>query len=164
VSETARAKGVVVSISDPPPTRWQVRVGRRRWQRSDGGWFELDDAGTRTWVEVSSLVEIVAAGDVEEEDGALGAKGKLDEAERLCGGDHSCDDPAQTVQANLLNDDAALYGNVSTALVGVGVGALATGLVLYLTAPSGGGGEHALRVSPELTEGGFAVTVSGRLR
>jgi serine/threonine-protein kinase len=92
------------------------------------------------------------------------AKGKLDEAERLCGGDHSCDDPAQTVQANLLNDDAALYGNVSTALVGVGVGALATGLVLYLTAPSGGGGEHALRVSPELTEGGFAVTVSGRLR
>ena len=70
--ETARVKGVVVSISDPPPTRWQVRVGRRRWQRSDGGWFELDDGGERTWVEVSSLVEIVAAGEVEEEDGALG--------------------------------------------------------------------------------------------
>jgi hypothetical protein len=70
--ETARVKGIVVSISDPPPTRWQVRVGRRRWQRSDGGWFELDDGGARTWVEVSSLVEIVAAGDVEEEDGALG--------------------------------------------------------------------------------------------
>ena len=72
MSDAARAKGVVVAISDPPPTRWQVRVGRRRWQRSDGGWFELDDRGTRTWVEVSSLVEIVAAGDVVEEDGELG--------------------------------------------------------------------------------------------
>ena len=93
------------------------------------------------------------------------AKGKLDEAESLCGGDHACDEPAQTMQANQLNDDASLFGNVSTALVGVGVGALATGLVLYLTAPPGGGDddEHALRVAPELTGDGFAVTLSGVL-
>lgn len=92
------------------------------------------------------------------------AKGKLDKAEDLCGTDHACDDPALTVQANALSDDAALYGNVSTVLVGVGVAGLATGLVLYLTAPSGGGGdEHALRITPEVREGGFAVSISGVL-
>jgi hypothetical protein len=93
------------------------------------------------------------------------AKGKLDEAESLCGDDHACDDPALTMQANRLSDKASTYGNVSTVLVGAGVAALATGLVLYLTAPSGGAGddEHALRIAPELTGDGFAVSISGVL-
>jgi len=61
--------GVVVATSKPPPARWSVRVGRRRWQRSDGGWFELEVAGAKSWVEVTSLVEIL--GDAEESDGVL---------------------------------------------------------------------------------------------
>jgi len=64
-----RLAGTVVATSRPPPARWQVRVGRRRWQRSDGGWFELEADGVRTWIEVSSLVEIL--GEPEETDGAL---------------------------------------------------------------------------------------------
>jgi hypothetical protein len=64
-----RLAGIVVATSRPPPARWSVRVGRRRWQRSDGGWFELEAEGARTWVEVTSLVEIL--GDAEEEDGTL---------------------------------------------------------------------------------------------
>jgi hypothetical protein len=61
--------GVVLAVSQPPPARWQVRLGRRRWQRSAGGWFEVDQGGVRAWIEVSSLVEIL--GDVVEEDGLL---------------------------------------------------------------------------------------------
>jgi hypothetical protein len=64
-----RVTGIVVATSQPPPARWSVRVGRRRWQRSDGGWFELEADGARTWVECTSLVEIL--GDAEESDGAL---------------------------------------------------------------------------------------------
>jgi hypothetical protein len=64
-----RIAGVVVGTSQPPPARWQVRVGRRRWQRSDGGWFEVEASGVRTWVEVTSLVEIL--GDPVESDGVL---------------------------------------------------------------------------------------------
>ena len=64
-----RAVGTVVSVSDPPPERWQVRIGRRRWQRSEAGWFEVEQAGARIWVEVSSLVEIM--GDASEEEGPL---------------------------------------------------------------------------------------------
>jgi hypothetical protein len=64
-----RLAGIVASTSSPPPARWSVRVGRRRWQRSDGGWFELEADGARTWIEVSSLVEIF--GDADETDGTL---------------------------------------------------------------------------------------------
>jgi hypothetical protein len=64
-----RIAGIVAATSRPPPARWSVRVGRRRWQRSVAGWFEVDAAGVRTWVEVSSLVEIL--GDPEESDGGL---------------------------------------------------------------------------------------------
>jgi len=55
---STRVAGTIIAISDPPPARWQVRVGNRRWQRSEGGWFEVDTGDTRIWVEVSSLVEI----------------------------------------------------------------------------------------------------------
>lgn len=61
--------GTVIALSDPPPARYQVRVGRRTWQRSEPGWFEIEGGGVRTWIEVSSLFEIF--GDPEEEDGVL---------------------------------------------------------------------------------------------
>jgi hypothetical protein len=69
MSDTARIAGTIVAISDPAPARWQVRIGNRRWQRSEGGWFEVDTGTERVWVEVSSLVEIF--GDADEEDGLL---------------------------------------------------------------------------------------------
>ena len=51
---------------------------------------------------------------------------------------------------------------MSTVLVGVGLAAVATGVVLYVTAPKhGGAAEHALRVVPTAGPGGFGLTAAG---
>lgn len=58
---------------------------------------------------------------------------------------------------------ARTFGNVSTAMVGVGAAALITGIVLYVTAPSGRSAEHAaLQLAPAVIPDGFAVTAAGR--
>jgi hypothetical protein len=57
---------------------------------------------------------------------------------------------------------AKTYGNVSSVLVGVGVAAVAAGVVLYVTSPSGASEQTALRWIPTATSDGFAVTAAGR--
>lgn len=90
------------------------------------------------------------------------AIGKWSSAQDICGGDTTCDTDADTAAANDLKSTASLYGNLSTVLVGVGAAAIVTGVVLYLTAPSGGGGgEHALMVTP--TGDGVMVSLAGLL-
>ncbi len=73
------------------------------------------------------------------------AKGDWDDAKAICGGDQVCDNAEDEAAADDLAAGARTKGNISTALVGVGTVALAAGVVLWLTAPSGGGhGERAL--------------------
>jgi len=91
---------------------------------------------------------------------AIGAWG---DAEDLCGADLTCDSDADTAAANTLADDARLRGNLSTVIIGVGAAAAITGVVLYLTAPSGSGepAESAWNLAP--TAGGAVVTFGGSL-
>jgi tetratricopeptide (TPR) repeat protein len=60
--------------------------------------------------------------------------------------------------------DARSRANVASVIVGVGVGIAITGVVLYLTAPSGPArDDRAVWIRPVLTTGGGAVVVGGKL-
>jgi tetratricopeptide repeat protein/thrombospondin type 3 repeat protein len=88
----------------------------------------------------------------------LQAKSTWDEAEKSCT-PTACDQAGHD-----LASDAATKGNLSTALVVVGLGAVATGAVLYLTAPKAAPSDTAVpraRVIPELGPHGAAVWVRG---
>jgi hypothetical protein len=85
------------------------------------------------------------------------AHSKWNDAQAVCGGT-TCPTQAQVDMANQLAGDARSAGNISTALfVGGGV-LVATGLVLWLTAPSD---EHAVSVTAS-TGATTGVVLSGR--
>lgn len=66
---------------------------------------------------------------------------------------HTCS-PEQVTAAN----DARALGNIGTIVGGVGVAAIATGAVLYLTAPRA----RTVEVAPSIGGGGASVVVRGR--
>jgi tetratricopeptide (TPR) repeat protein len=94
--------------------------------------------------------------------GAL-ARGKWRDARAVCGDDLACESQADVDRGNAIVADARRLGNVATGLVVAGAVAVAAGVVLYLTAPSGGGGEYALRIAPEVGAGTAMVRLSGVL-
>jgi hypothetical protein len=92
------------------------------------------------------------------------ARSAWNEVESICGSDHQCDNQADYDRAQGLVSDSRSAGNLSTILVGVGAVAIAGGVILYLTAPSGGGhadDETALRIQPELGADGASVVLAG---
>lgn len=89
------------------------------------------------------------------------AMSKWNDVKKLCP-DSTCPDDATKAMGDKLKDEATSAGNVSTVLVGVGVAAIAAGVVLYVTAPKPGAAEHAgLEVTPIVSPDGFAVTAAG---
>jgi tetratricopeptide (TPR) repeat protein len=96
--------------------------------------------------------------------GAL-ARATWNDARAICGGDLICDNQANLDRANALAGDARSRGNVATVLVGVGAAAIAGGVILWLTAPSGDPerDETAWRVIPSIGPGGTFVTLRGSL-
>lgn len=65
---------------------------------------------------------------------AFGAKSKFDDTASMCAGNQCTEEGAS------LRHDAVRGGNIATVVGGVGLAALAAGVVLYLTAPSGSAG------------------------
>jgi len=82
------------------------------------------------------------------------ANGKWSDAQAVCGG-VTCPNAAMQMQAQALVEDSRSAGDLSTALVIGGAAIAATGVVLWLTAPSE---EHAIHV----TATGNGVSLSGR--
>jgi hypothetical protein len=79
------------------------------------------------------------------------ASSSWSEVEDLCGADHRCAPGADYERGQQLVADTRSAGNLSTILVGAGAVAIAGGVILWVTAPHGGGGdETALRLSPEV--------------
>jgi hypothetical protein len=86
------------------------------------------------------------------------AKGKWSDAKDVCGGT-TCTTQADLDKANDLRDQAKSKATLSTILVGVGVAAAATGVVLFVTAPKT---EEERRVTAHPIENGAGITLSGR--
>ena len=92
---------------------------------------------------------------------AVLARSKWNEAKGLCDDNRVCASDAEAAQANALADDTRLRGNLATVFIGLGGAAVAAGVIVYLTAPSGNGkAEHAIRVVP--TGDGALATWSGQ--
>ena len=85
---------------------------------------------------------------------AISAKSKYDESLHSCGSDDKnfCREPGFS-----LREDARAAGTVATIAVGLGAVALATGVVLLLTAPSSEGAHVALAPGP----GGAGLSLVG---
>jgi hypothetical protein len=91
----------------------------------------------------------------------LGARSTYDDAKAACGGDLGCDSQADLDRSQGLVDDARSKATIATVLTGVGVAAVATGAILWLTAPSGDARpQSALRITPVLA-GNHAELVLG---
>ena len=97
--------------------------------------------------------------------GAL-AMSKHSNANKLCGGDvgncmaMSADDLSTATSDE---NSAKTFGNVSTALVGVGAAAAVVGVILYFTSSTDAApAEHAFQIAPSVTPDGFALTAVGR--
>jgi serine/threonine-protein kinase len=88
----------------------------------------------------------------------LRAFSKNSDAEDFC--DESVCNDQQGIDLTDEAKDAALISNIGFA---VGGAALATGLVLYFTAP-GGDKANALRVAPSVARNGAGVSIGGRFR
>jgi hypothetical protein len=106
------------------------------------------------------VIATIAGGVILATGGAFGAIAHSDWNTALadCGGTTHCATAADAMKANNDGSSASTAGNISTALVIAGGVIAATGLVLWITAPSG---EHAVRVSASPTVGGGALTVGG---
>jgi len=83
------------------------------------------------------------------------------DAKDVCGGDVSMCAPGSLAEAQGDIDDARSKANVSTALVGVGLAAVAGGVILYLTAPKAAPAEHA-RITPVVAPDRVGFALSGR--
>jgi tetratricopeptide (TPR) repeat protein len=94
------------------------------------------------------------------------AMSKWNDAKNLCGGDpdHCSASGDDFTKAQDDQKSAKSNGTISTVLVGVGVAALATGVVLYLTAPaeSAGPAEEAFQIVPTVGPDGVGMTAVGR--
>jgi hypothetical protein len=89
--------------------------------------------------------------------GAKASSKKSDAHDGHCNDNNVCD----SVGVDLIKS-AQSAATLSTIFVGVGVAAVAGGVVLYLTAPKTAEA-HALRVTPVVGPGVFAVSVAGSL-
>jgi hypothetical protein len=85
----------------------------------------------------------------------LQAFSKHDEYEKRCDSNNVCDQKGVT-----LNEEAVRAGNIANVAMGVGLGALATGVILYLTAPSSSS-SVALGVDPALDASAGRIVVKG---
>ena len=86
------------------------------------------------------------------------ARGKWTDAKDVCGGT-TCPTEADRMRAQDLGDAARKRATMSTIFVGVGIAAAATGVVLFVTAPSS---ESQTRVTAAPTHDGAGITLSGR--
>jgi hypothetical protein len=95
--------------------------------------------------------------------GAL-ASSHHQEALDVCGGDTRCANADDAAAATDLEARAHTDGNVASVLVAAGGVALAAGIVLWLTAPSGHhASEHAILFTPVVTDDTVAVSIRGWL-
>jgi len=85
------------------------------------------------------------------------ARGKWNDAQAVCGGT-TCPTQAQVDKAQALADDASSSGNLSTAFVLGGVALVATGVYLWVTAPS----ESAVHVTASTNGQTTGFVLSGR--
>jgi hypothetical protein len=86
------------------------------------------------------------------------AKGKWSDAKDVCGGT-TCTNQMDLDKANDLRDQAKSKATLSTIFVGVGVGAAAAGVVLFVTAPKDQ--ERSTQVTAHPIENGGGITFSG---
>jgi hypothetical protein len=91
------------------------------------------------------------------------AQQKWSEAKTLCGDDLVCDSAADRMAGDDLVDAARLRGNISTVVTGVGIAVLATGAVLWLTAPRAERKAASVTVVPTLTSNAVGVAIGGAL-
>jgi hypothetical protein len=93
----------------------------------------------------------------------VAARGNFADAKSICGGDLSCDSPADLARSQAEVDDARSQALLSTVLVGVGAAAVVGGAVVWLTAPSRS--EHrdrtAVRITPVVSRDRAALVVGG---
>ena len=87
------------------------------------------------------------------------ANGKWSDAKAVCGGT-VCPDPTKAAQANSLASTARGEGNISTILVIGGAVVAATGVVLWVTAPSWV--ERGVAIAPHASEHEAGLTLSGQ--
>jgi serine/threonine-protein kinase len=89
----------------------------------------------------------------------LRAMSKNSDAEEFCNDQNVCNDQ-RGIDLTQEAKDAALISNIGFA---VGGAALATGIVLFITAP-GGDTEHAIRIAPRVAKNGGGMTIGGSFR
>jgi hypothetical protein len=92
------------------------------------------------------------------------ASSKWADAKELCGDDNVCPDQATLEMSQQLTDDAKSKAMLSTVCVGVGVAAIAGGVILWLTAPSSSAsteGNASLRVTPTVSDVQVGLALSG---
>ena len=85
------------------------------------------------------------------------ARSKWNEAKDICGGAR-CTSQADLDRAQPIVDDARLRGTISTALVVGGAALVATGVVLWVTAPAA---ERSVAVTPTASPTGGGVAIVG---
>ncbi|MBX3158766.1 MAG: tetratricopeptide repeat protein [Deltaproteobacteria bacterium] len=89
----------------------------------------------------------------------LDASSKWDDAKAVCGGSTTCASTADAEAANAIAAEARSSGNLATAFVAIGAVAVATGVVLWVTAPRR---ERAVHVGAVPSRDGMTVTLGGR--
>lgn len=89
------------------------------------------------------------------------ASSKLDQATAICGPDHRCDSPGDTERANALLAESRTRGDISTALVVVGVAALATSAALWWHNRDADG--SGVAIAPIVSAHGVGIALGGRL-
>lgn len=94
--------------------------------------------------------------------GVFGAKARStnEDAKELCGGDIDRCDPARTNEAQAKVDDARSAANLSTVGFIAGGALVATGVILFVTAPKAE--RRAVAVSPLVGGGASGIVLSGR--
>jgi hypothetical protein len=88
------------------------------------------------------------------------ASSKKSDAEKLCGADLACTDMASFTQAKQAMSDAKSKATVSTVLMGVGLAAIAGGVVVWVTAPREPERATAHLV-PVVHDGGAGLALTG---
>jgi hypothetical protein len=92
------------------------------------------------------------------------ASSKWADAKELCGEENMCPDQATLDMSKELTDAAKSKATLSTVFVGVGVAAIAGGVILWLTAPSASSsaeGSAALQLTPTVSDEQVGLALSG---
>jgi tetratricopeptide (TPR) repeat protein len=94
---------------------------------------------------------------------AFGAKASstYKDAKALCGSDLVCDNDSDYAKGKKLVSDARSQATLSTVLVIAGGAAVATGVVLWITAPSGSHPERTAHVAPAVTTHSAGLVLEG---